>query len=247
VIGMILTSSKNEKVKYYTKIMNSKRERDKEKLFIVEGIHLVEEAIKANVVEEIIISDNKYDYVGHDVRYYVTDEIMNKICNTVTPQGIIALCKQQDNLSFNSYNRLLLLDNIQDPGNLGTIIRSCDAFNFDGIIMNQHTVDVYNPKVVRATQGAIFRVPLMKKDFDSYIPYLKEMHIIIYGTALEGENLAEIRSSQNMAFIMGNEGNGISESFLKMTHKNIYIEMNGKSESLNVAIAASIIMYKFRK
>lgn len=244
---MLLTSSKNERVKYYTKLMNSKKERDKEKLFIVEGEHLVKEADIANVVQEVVISDKKYDQYNHYTHYYVTDEIMNKICDTKTPQGIIAICKQQENKTFSSLNRLLLLDNIQDPGNLGTIIRSCDAFNFDGIVMNQHTVDVYNPKVVRATQGAIFRVPMIKKDLVSYIPYLKDNDVIVYGTSLNGENLSQIKSSKNMAFIMGNEGNGVSEVLLQSTHKNIYIEMNGKSESLNVAIAASIVMYNFRK
>ncbi len=243
----MITSFQNEKVKYYKRLMNSKKERDKDKLFIVEGRHLVEEAIRANVVLEIMVSDKKYIENKNFKYIEVTEGIMKKICDTKSPQGIIALCKQNTFDSFKSNQRLLLIDDIQDPGNLGTILRSCDAFNFDGIVMNERTVDVYNPKVVRATQGAIFRVPMMKKDLIDYIPILREKGIKVYGTSLDGESLSHIGSCENMAFILGNEGNGVSNTLLQMTDKNIYIEMNGESESLNVSIAASIIMYIFRK
>jgi|SRR5690554_942570 len=242
----MITSIKNDKVKYYTKLMTSKKERDKEGLFVVEGKHLVQEAYETGVIEEIIISDAKFDVFKHESCQYVTNDIMKKICNTMTPQGVIALCRQ-NNYELKSYNRLLLVDNIQDPGNLGTIIRSCDAFNFDGIILNLQTVDVYNPKVVRATQGAIFRIPILREDLKTFIDKIKKDNIQVFGTALDGVALSNINSSINMAFIVGNEGNGVSKGLLNITDNNIYIEMNGRSESLNVGVAASIIMYKFRK
>lgn len=241
----MITSVKNDKVKYYVKLMTSKKERDKEGLFMVEGEHLVQEAYESGLIEEIIISDSKYDNFQQEVQY-VTMDVMRKICDTKTPQGIIGLCKQNQS-EPKSYNRLLLIDNIQDPGNLGTIIRSCDAFNFDGIILNLQTVDLYNPKVVRATQGAIFRVPIIRKDLKLYIEMLKKEDVMVFGTSLDGECLSNINSSEKMAFILGNEGNGVSQELLEITDNNIYIEMNGKSESLNVGVAASIIMYKFRK
>ncbi len=243
----MITSIVNEKVKYLTKLMNSKKERDIEKLFIVEGEHLVEEAMNAQVVRELIISQDKFDHYVGIPKIYVTDEVMKKICDTITPQGIIALCEQSDITSFQTFDRLLILDDIQDPGNLGTIIRSCDAFNFDGIVMSQHTVDVYNPKVVRATQGAIFRVKMLRADIPSYIELLKSNEVLVYGTSLIGEELSQFSSNEKMAFILGNEGNGVKEELLRLTHNNLYIEMNGASESLNVAIAAAIIMYNFRK
>lgn len=239
----MITSRNNELVKYYTKLMTSKKKRDEDGVFIVEGEHLVQEAIKSNLVEEIIISDRKYDFYQGK---YVSTDIMKKICDTKNPQGIIALCKQ-NYLEPKKYERLLLIDNIQDPGNLGTIIRSCVAFNFDGIILNLQTVDVYNPKVVRATQGAIFRVPILREDLRSYIDKLKKEDVIVYGTSFDGENLENIGSAEKMAFILGNEGNGVSRELLDITDNNIYIEISECTESLNVSVAGSIIMYKFRK
>ncbi len=242
----MITSVRNDLVKYYVKLMTSKKERDKEGLFVVEGEHLVEEAIKANVVEEVMISDLKYENQFNVNYKYISNEVMNKICDTKTPQGVIALCRQQEAVIKN-FNRLILLDNIQDPGNLGTIIRTSDAFNFDGIIVNLSTVDIYNPKVIRSTQGAIFRKPIIKVDLKSYFSVLRNNNVLIYGTSLFGEPLSNIESSEKMAFILGNEGNGVSKELLDVTDKNIYIEMNGMSESLNVGVASAIIMYKFRK
>jgi TrmH family RNA methyltransferase len=227
--------------------MTSKKERDQEGLYVVEGEHLVYEALKENVVSELIISNNKYDLFTFDNKVYVTDDIMKKICDTVTPQGIIALCKQKQLKELKRYDRILLLDNIQDPGNLGTIIRSCVAFNFDGIVMGLNTVDVYNPKVVRSTQGAIFKVDLIKANLVDYIDYLKSMGVSIFGTSLDGTVLSNIKSQEKMAFIMGNEGNGVSIDLLSITDQNVLIEISEKSESLNVAVASSIIMYNFRK
>ncbi len=244
---MNITSLNNNRVKYYTKLLNSKKERDKEKLFIVEGDHLVEEAMKENVVKELLISDLSYDHYKDVDKIFVSQEVMKKICDTITPQGIIALCSQKEMYDLTTLNRLLLLDNIQDPGNLGTIIRSADAFNFDGIVLSENTVDLYNPKVVRSTQGAIFRVKVIKTNLLQYINKLIAKGVLVYGTSLNGKNLNAILPSDNMAFIMGNEGNGVSEALMNIANDNIFIEMNGNSESLNVAVASSIIMYNFRK
>lgn len=244
---MNITSLNNDRVKYYAKLLNSKKEREKEKFFVVEGDHLVEEAIKENVVKELLISDMNYDHYLNVDKIYVTQEIMKKICDTVTPQGIIALCSQKKMSDLTTLNRLLLLDDIQDPGNLGTIIRTADAFNFDGIVMSENTVDLYNPKVIRSTQGAIFRVKIIKTDLLQYVNKLIFKGVLVYGTSLNGVNLSEILPRENMAFIMGNEGNGVSKELLDLVNDNVFIEMNGNSESLNVAIASSIIMYNFRK
>mgnify|MGYP003897956593 FL=1 len=243
----MITSVKNELVKKYVKLMQSKKERDTLGLFVVEGEHLVQEAIRENLLVEVLISDKKYHAYEEYPHHYVSREVIEKICETVTPQGIIGLCHKPNSAKFNKYERLLLIDNIQDPGNMGTIIRTCDAFNYDGIIINTETVDVYNPKVVRSTQGALFRVNIIRKPLDEAINELKSLGVKVFGTSLNGKNLSSIKQEVQMAFILGNEAKGVNPKYINMTDGNILIEMSGKAESLNVAVAAGIIMYNFRK
>lgn len=242
----MITSLKNDLVKQYTKLVQSKKERDTLGLFVVEGEHLVSEAIKEGLIVEVLISDEKYKEYEKYQHQYVSKEVMEKICDTVTPQGIIGLCRKPNIGSLSNYNRVLLVDNIQDPGNLGTIIRTADAFNFDGIILNTETVDVYNPKVIRSTQGAILRVKILRKDLGEAISELKGLGVKVYGTSLTGTSLSSIKPEKHMAFILGNEAKGVNPEYLNMTDENILIEMSGKAESLNVAVASGIIMYYFR-
>ena len=144
-------------------------------------------------------------------------------------------------------NRLLLLDRVQDPGNLGTLLRSAVAFGFDGVILGEGCVDVYNEKVIRSTQGAIFKIPIEFHDLKEYVPLLQSNDVKVYGTSLQnGKPLGEIEEKVKMAFILGNEGQGVSSELLSSTDGNIFIEMSQNIESLNVSIAGSIIMYHFR-
>lgn len=144
-------------------------------------------------------------------------------------------------------NRLLLLDRVQDPGNLGTLLRSAVAFGFDGVILGHGCVDVYNEKVIRSTQGAIFKIPIEFHSLKEYVPMLQMKGVKVYGTSLEnGQPLGEIEEASQMAFILGNEGQGVDSELLSATDRNIFIEMTQNIESLNVSIAGSIIMYRFR-
>ena len=140
-------------------------------------------------------------------------------------------------------NRLLVLDDIQDPGNLGTIIRSAVAFNFDTIVLSTGTVDLYNPKVVRSTKGMLFNVNIITRDLDKYLDELEDY--VIYGTDVnDGVNIKEEDIPSKVAIVIGNEGRGISEEVRRHCSKFIYINMNDKCESLNAGVSASIIMYE---
>ncbi len=159
---------------------------------------------------------------------------------------MMAICSMQS-LEITQHNRLLLLDRIQDPGNLGTLLRSALAFDFDGVILGEGCVDLYNEKVIRSTQGAIFKLAIQHQCLTEVIKTLKEQGVQVYGTSLQnGKPLREIEATTKMAFILGNEGSGVSKELLALTQQNIFIEMGEKIESLNVSIAGSIIMYQFR-
>ena len=171
---------------------------------------------------------------------------MKKISTMDTPPTIMAVCKKNTNNEIIG-SRILLLDEVQDPGNLGTIIRSAVAFNIDTIILSENTVDLYNPKVLRATQGMFAHINIISMNADAAINYLKSKNIVVYGTNVEyGIDVRKLDSSSKKAFclIMGNEGNGVRQSIQKMCDKNLYINMNSQVESLNVAIACSILLYE---
>ena len=142
-------------------------------------------------------------------------------------------------------NKIVILDGVQDPGNLGTIIRSSVAFNIDTMVLSKDTVDLYNSKVIRATQGMIFNINIIERDLNSFISTLKEKNYKIYGTKVNGgKSLKSVEKSDKFAIIMGNEGNGVKADILDMCSDYIYIDMNSSCESLNVGVATSIILYE---
>ena len=235
---MKITSIHNDNVKYWVSLKN-KKIRDKERKFIVEGDHLIEEARKNNLIEYII------SCVDENADFYVTKEIMEKISDQKSISYNAAVVKfiPEDSVNGN----VIILDNLQDPGNLGTIIRSSVAFNIDTIIISDTSVDLYNPKVLRATQGMFAHINIISMNADVAINYLKSKNIVVYGTNVEyGIDVRNLDSSSKKAFclIMGNEGNGVRQSIQKMCDKNLYINMNSQVESLNVAIACSILLYE---
>lgn len=238
---MIITSLTNQEIKYLDKLKQRKY-REKEKKFLVEGEHLVEEARKKNVLEKIIVlEDTKFDF---DIcKIEVTKEIMKKLSSLDTPPNIIGLCKMMKEQVLG--NKILALDTIQDPGNLGTIIRSAVAFNIDTVILSENTVDLYNPKVIRSTQGMIFHINIIRGDLQEKLLELKEKDIPIYTTNVkEGENIKSVKKLNKFALIMGNEGNGVRSEIASLADKKIYISMNPVVESLNVAVATSILLYE---
>ncbi len=240
----IITSLDNNKVKSWSKL-KSKKYRDQTGLFLVEGQHLVLEALKKAQVEEIILKEDTIFPV--DVKkYYVTLDILKKISSMVSPPDIIAVVKKLEEKPIGK--RLLLIDELQDPGNLGTIIRSAVAFNIDTIVLGTNTVDLYNEKVIRATQGLLFHQNIIKRELKDFIKKLKKEDFQIIGTNVKyGEDITKIDLSSKYAFIMGNEGNGVREEILNLCDKYLYIKMNDACESLNVAVATGIILYELDK
>lgn len=243
-------SSKNPQVKQWKKL-HTKKEREKTGTFLIEGFHLVEEALKQeDLVIELIISEEveippRLNYGSLPITQ-VNKEVIKELAETENSQGIFAVCKQpQDEIKeAQSY---LLLDSIQDPGNLGTIIRTADAAGIDAIIVGNGSVDIYNSKVLRSAQGSHFHLPIIRGDLFTWIEKLKRKGIPIYGTALEhGTVFKEIDPSNNFALMVGNEGSGINSDLLSQTDQNLYIPLLGKSESLNVAVAAGILLYYFK-
>ena len=225
----MISSLSNEKIKNIAKL-NEKKYRDQTGLFIVEGPHLVNEAKMLDLLEEV------YSINGEGIN--VSIDVMKKICNTDTPTSIIGICRKLNKEEIT--NRILILDRIQDPGNMGTLIRSAVSFGFDTIVLSKGCVDIYNPKVVRSSQGALFKVNIIYADIIEFISKLEEYDV--YGTSLvNGIPLQNIKPKEKMAIILGNEGQGIDKEILK-NNKNIFIEMKNM-ESLNVSIAGSIIMY----
>ena len=235
---MELTSTNNDKVKFWQKL-KQKKYRDIEKLFLVEDEHLVNEALKKNIVKEIITVDNNKKY---DVdTYYVTEKIMNLISSQVTSAKVIAVCHilKENAISGN----ILVLDKLQDPGNLGTIIRSAVAFNFDSVILSDDSVDLYNPKVVRASEGMLFHINVIRTNIIDFLNNLSDEYIKITTDVNNGSHIKNIEIKK-CAIVIGNEGNGVSEEVSSMCDEKVYIPMNSDCESLNAAVTASILMYE---
>ena len=247
---MLIESSSNPKVKKWMKL-KQKKYRYQSNEFIVEGEHLVLEAMNSNVVKEILVKEGSTVHLnpafnGKQPVYILKENLFTQIASTETPQPIMAVCEMKSK-TIERQNRLLLLDRVQDPGNLGTLLRSVVAFGFDGVILGDGSVDVYNEKVIRSTQGAIFKIPIEFHSLKEYVPMLQANGVKVYGTSLEnGQPLGEIEEDSQMAFILGNEGQGVNPELLSTTNRNIFIEMTQNIESLNVSIAGSIIMYRFR-
>lgn len=228
----MITSLENEKVKLLIKL-NQAKYRKKEQRFIVEGAHLVDEARKANLLIECFSIDEIEGYTQ------VSIPVMNKIANTDTTVTKIGLCKMIEKNELS--DKILILDGVQDPGNLGALMRSSKAFGFDTIVLGEGTVDIYNDKAIRASQGAIFKLNFIKAKLSEFIPTLKGYNI--YGTnVVNGIDLNDVEVTNKIGIVLGNEGNGISDEVNNLLAKNIYIPMNN-TESLNVSVAGGIIMY----
>ncbi|EDL63432.1 TrmH family RNA methyltransferase [Bacillus sp. SG-1] len=246
-------SAKNPQVKQWKKLQ-TKKERENSGTYIVEGFHLVEEALKyKGVVQEILVKegvDLPSSWNMDEVSVIALSEDAAKaVSATETSQGVFAVCQQNQIGDLELQGKtFLMLDEVQDPGNLGTIIRTADAAGIDVIVLGEGTADLYNPKVLRSAQGSHFHLPIIKGNLSSWIDRLRTEEIPVYGTALENSAAYHtVNSTDSFALILGNEGNGVSPSILDSTDQNLYVPIYGKSESLNVAIAAGILMYHLKK
>ncbi|WP_226656621.1 TrmH family RNA methyltransferase [Pseudalkalibacillus hwajinpoensis] len=244
---MIIESAKNQKVKDWKKLQTRKG-REKANSYLIEGPHLVEEAAKfeAPIIEVIATEGtdlSAYPFKERPVVYTVTEKVMQELTDTETPQGIMAICKMAES-PFPSKGKFLLLDAIQDPGNLGTMIRTADSAGYDGILLGHGTVDAYNSKVLRSTQGSIYHLPVKKADLVKEVQKFKELNMPIYATEVSGGTpYHDVKGRSQFAVILGNEANGVSEELQNLADEKVYIPIYGKAESLNVAVAAGILMY----
>ncbi|MCM1052940.1 MAG: RNA methyltransferase [Ruminococcus sp.] len=241
---MEITSIDNKRVKYWLKLKD-KKYRDIENKFLVEGDHLVHYALNAGLVEEIIAIDNTCEKEGIPF-YLVNDSIMKKLTSQVTISKVVAVCNKIPNNKIT--DKVLILDNIQDPGNLGTIIRSALAFNFKTIILSHDTVDLYNEKVIRASEGMLFNLNFLKGNLEEILDDLKAQDYKIFGTDVKnGTILKDVNIPNKLGVIIGNEGKGMHPNLKEYCDTLINIPLNKTCESLNAGVAASVIMYEINR
>lgn len=237
----MITSSSNSTFK---ELMKLKQKKYRDQFYLVEGDHLVDDAIKHDCCELIITCDP--DYTSELPVFLIARELMEKLAFTKTPQTIMAKVRKRATSGLIEGNRYLLLDDLQDPGNIGTLVRTALALGIDQVILSTNTVDLYNDKLLRSMQGAHFTMPIAIMDLKEAIQELKSQEVKVVGSALEGgKPLAQVAPTAKMAFVVGNEGNGMNPELLALCDEIGYIEI-AKIESLNVAIAGSIMMYHFR-
>lgn len=259
---MEITSRKNPLIKEI-KGLSRRKNREEMGLFLVEGIKLIEEAIDYSMsIKYIFYTDSIKNIKGgeeillrisslNDIELIlVSDEVFKDISDTKSPQGILGVLEQRyekiEDLDIENMKKTLYLDGIQDPGNMGTIIRTADAFGFDCIFIKSGTVDPFGPKVVRATMGSIYRVPIYYLNDHIYeLKKLKKQGYILYSTYLDGSTpIKDVDYNNRFIITIGNESLGVSDEVIEISDELIKIPMEGNAESLNAAIASSIIMYE---
>jgi len=245
---MIITSKDNEIIKNIKKLKEKKYRLDS---YIVEGIKMVKEAISENQEIELIAirEDFKIDFDTKNTKIVtISNKIFNDISDVKTPQGILAVIKKnQNNQIETNQEYILALDSLQDPGNMGTIIRTADSANINQIIINKTTVDPYSPKVIRSTMGAIYRTNIIEvEDLKATLKEMKLKGFQIITTDLKAtQSIYDINYNNKTVVVIGNEANGVSQEILQTADKKVIIPMLGKTESLNASIAASIMIYEY--
>lgn len=256
----MITSLSNRTVKEIAALSRKGKERNKKDVFVVEGVKMFMEAPEERIcgiyvaenAEQVLLKTCGRKLAGHSYEV-VSDDVFAKMSDTMTPQGILCLVRQfHHDLTFlvkkGIKERLLfiVLEDIQDPGNLGTIFRTAEAVGASGVIMSRQTVDVYNPKTVRSTMGSVYRVPFVSvEDISSAIKTLQEEDVCVYAAYLGGKEYYEsFDYRKSTAFLIGNEGNGLREETAACADALIRIPMEGSVESLNAAVASSVLLYE---
>lgn len=248
----MISSTKNEQVKEVIELKKKSKARDGQGLFVVEGVRMFSE-LPEDRVERIFVSESFSggEWISSGKTVTVSDQVFRAMSDTQTPQGVLALVRQYEYTVGEIINRpgaahLMILENLQDPGNLGTILRAGEGAGITGVIMSRDTVDIYNPKVIRSTMGSVFRVPFVYvDDLRETARTLKENGIRLYAAHLSGRNNYEQEDyTGNTGFLVGNEGNGLSGGLAQEADAWVKIPMAGQVESLNAAVAASILMFE---
>ncbi len=254
----IITSKENENIKNIKKLKD-KKQRDILDEYIIEGLRLVEEALNENArIKNIIICDELFQLnnISNEIKeciekhnnIYVSEKVFKSISEVNSPQGILAIIdKSNENININfDEDIIVVLDDIQDPGNMGTILRTLDSIGLKQVITSQNTVDIYNPKVVRSTMGAIFRINILKKqNLEDTLKELKEKNFKIMITSPNTEETIYDVDYIKKVIVIGNEGNGVRQSIIDIADEKVKIPMLGKAESLNASIATGIILYEY--
>lgn len=251
----MITSTTNKQVKFVNALIKKAKTRREEDLFVAEGVRMCGE-IPRERIHTLYISESFWKTAecaamtaGVRRVEVVSEEVFKALSDTQAPQGVLALVKQSHYTLDDVLKKpalLMILETLQDPGNLGTIIRAGEGAGITGIIMDSHTADIYNPKVTRSTMGSILRVPFVyTEDLPQTLTELKKNGICLYAALLQGENNYEHEDyNGNTGFLIGNEGNGLSDTVTGLADYFIKIPMAGRVESLNAAVAASILMFE---
>ena len=253
---MIITSAKSDRIKEIKKLAKSSSYRREKGVYIVEGIRMFRE-IPNDSISEVYVAEGAYDKLKSDILskiseekiIFVADHIFASMSETNTPQGVLVLVKISEktlkNIDISQRSFILIAEHLQDPGNLGTIIRTAEGAGVTGIVLSDDCVDLYNPKVIRSTMGSIFRVPVyVSQDLVGDINWLKSRGVCIFGAHLDGKEFYDEDYSKSCGFLIGNEGNGLSNEVSATADKLIKIPMCGKVESLNAATSAAVIAYE---
>lgn len=239
---MIIKSESNEKYKYINKL-KKKKYRKKFNSFIVESIKIVDQIPEDFECEFVFVNEDMKDYKTDFKKIVFSNNLFDKLSLLENPEGVSAVIKIKEKKEISS-NKVLLLDHMQDPGNLGTIIRSAEAFSFKDIIFLNNCVDLYNEKTIRASMGSIFRLNFIDLELED-VKYLISKNYKLILADMNGKSVEKFKSYDKIILAIGNEANGISESLKDMSDDFVSIKMDGKIESLNAAIAASILMNNF--
>ncbi len=259
----MITSVNNSQIKHLIQLQNKGKLRDEEKVFICEGRKMFDELreqrpemlIRAYVSQSFYSQMDTeqpgyFDTIDYEV---VQDSVFREAAQTVTPQGVLAVVRQPQyelqELFTNGPLRLLFLENLNDPGNLGTILRTAEGAGMDGVILTKGSVDIFNPKVIRSTMGSVFRVPFVYTDVpQETLQRMKKKEITRYAAYLKGsQDYDTVAYAERSVILIGNEANGLSDMAAELSDICIRIPMAGKVESLNAAVAAALIMYRTRK
>ena len=256
----MITSTSNPRIRQLIALQEKAKKRREENCFLAEGIKMLREAPESWIREIYLTNEALYKLQKEEAETFqkinrtgyelLSDEVMKRASDTQTPQGVITVLDrpsyEPDELLADSEGTFLLLENLQDPGNLGTIVRTGEGAGVRGIIMTADTVDIFNPKTIRSTMGSVYRVPFIYVEtLTEVVEKMKEKNIPVYAAHLKGQkNYYEFDYRKGCAFLIGNEGNGVKKETADLADDYLKIPMQGQVESLNAAIAASVLMYE---
>lgn len=254
----MITSTSNARVKRLVNLVKKRRERDREGVFLVEGPRMFREAPK-DQIQEVYVSESFFQKGGEAADWLragdaagevLADHVFSHVSDTQTPQGVLAVVRRPaytlEDVISGACPQLLVLENLQDPGNLGTIVRTAEGAGVTGIVLSSGCVDLYNPKTIRSTMGSIYRMPICcAADLHSALGEMKRQGICTYAAHLDGEQSYDQEDYRRpCAFLIGNEGNGLTKETAAAADRLVRIPMSGQVESLNAAIAAAVLMFE---